>query len=325
MLSPTNEKNHQKIVLVGAGAVGSTFAYAATLQGIGQELVIVDVNHDKAHGDAKDIADALLFSYPKNIYAGTYADAADADVVVITAGAAQKPGESRLDLLGRNMLILKQIVESILASGFNGIFLVASNPVDILTYATWKLSGFPSSRVIGSGTSLDSARLCKYVGYLLGVDSRTVNGYMLGEHGDTEFPAWSHLSVGGLSMNEWFKLKPSLQQSDLEVITQRVVNAAYDIIELKGATFYGVGAALARICRALLDDENTILPVSVFLEGQYGVRDVYIGTPAVLNRHGIREVIEIPLNAQEQALMAASAKKLHDILDQTCGHLRQSC
>lgn len=308
---------------MGAGAVGSTFAYAATLQGIGQELVIVDVNRDKARGDAKDIADALLFSYPKNIYAGDYSDAADADVVVITAGAAQRPGESRLDLLERNLSILKQIVDGVVASGFNGIFLVASNPVDLLTYATWKLSGFPTSRVIGSGTSLDSARLCKYVGYFLQVDPRSVNGYMLGEHGDTEFPAWSHLTVGGLSMNEWFKLKPSLSKNELDVITERVVKSAYDIIELKGATFYGVGAALARICSALLNDESTILPVSVFMEGQYGINDLYIGTPAVLDRHGVREVIEIPLTEQEQKLMAASAKKLNDILDNSCGWLRE--
>lgn len=318
MSQPTNAKNHQKIVLVGAGAVGSTFAYAVTLQGIAQELVIIDVNKDKAHGDAKDIADALLFSYPKNIYAGEYADAAGADVVVITAGAAQKPGETRLELVDRNIAILKSIIDPILATGFNGIFLVASNPVDIITYLTWKLSGFPAERVIGSGTSLDSARLCKYIGYLLNVDPRTVNGYMLGEHGDTEFPAWSHLTVGGLSMAEWFKKKPELLQADLDKISSQVVNSAYEIIELKGATFYGVGAALARICRALLTDEHTILPVSTYLTGEYGINDLYIGTPAVLDRHGVREVIEIPLNEKEQALMTASAQKLNDILDRVC-------
>ena len=325
MIQPTNAKNHQKIIVVGAGAVGSTFAYAATLQGIAQELVIVDINKNKAHGDAKDIADALLFSYPKNIYAGDYSDASNADVVVITAGVAQQSGETRVHLLERNMNILKTIIDSILQSGFNGIFLVASNPVDILTYATWKLSGFPAERVIGSGTSLDSARLCKYVGYLLKVDPRTVNGYMLGEHGDTEFPVWSHLTVGGLSMSEWFKAHPELKTSDLDKITQNVINAAYEIIELKGATFYGVGAALARICRALLNDENTILPISAYMSGQYGIHDLYIGTPAILDRHGIREIIEIPLNIQEQALMAASAQKLHEILDQACGKLRQAC
>lgn len=314
MLQPTNAKNHQKIVLVGAGAVGSTFAYAATLQGIGQELVIVDVARDKAHGDAKDIADALLFTYPKNIYAGNYSDAADADIVVITAGAAQKPGESRLDLVNRNLHIIKSIVTHVVESGFNGIFLVASNPVDILTYATWKLSGFPAERVIGSGTSLDSARLCKYVGYLLNVDPRTVSGYILGEHGDTEFPAWSHLSVGGLTMEEWIKGDPRFTEADLDIIADRVVNAAYDIIRLKGATYYGVGAALARICRALLDDENTILPVSVYLNGQYGVKDMYIGTPAVLDRHGVRQVIEIPLNEKEQSLMRASASHLDEVM-----------
>lgn len=314
MSQSTNTKNHLKIVLIGTGAVGATFAYASTLLGVGQELVIVDVARDRAEGNALDLTDALRFTDPKKIYAGDYKDAADADIVVLTAGAAQKPGESRIDLISRNLQITKSIVTQVMESGFNGIFLLASNPVDILTYLTWKLSGFPVERVIGSGTSLDSSRLCKQVAALLDVSPNSVNGYMLGEHGDSGFAGWSHLSVGGKTMDEWMKTNSAITQEKLDNIQNDVVNAAYEIIRLKGATYYGIGTALARLCKALLNDEGVVLPVSAYLNGQYGIKDIFIGTPAVLDRQGIRQVIEIPLNAREQALMAASAEKLHEIM-----------
>ncbi|AKP67062.1 L-lactate dehydrogenase [Companilactobacillus ginsenosidimutans] len=314
MTTPTNEKNHQKVLLVGDGAVGSTYAYAMTLQGIAQEFVICDIAKDKIKGDAIDIADATPWTYPKNIYAGEYSDAKDADLVVITAGAPQKPGETRLDLVNKNLNILKSIVDPIVESGFNGIFLVAANPVDILTYATWKLSGFPKERVIGSGTSLDTARLHKFVGQELDVDPRSIHGYIMGEHGDSEFAAWSHLTIGGITMKEWMEIHPEVTQEKLDAIQERVIKGAYEIINLKGATFYGIGTALARISKAILSDENTVLPLSVYMNGEYGVKDVYIGSPAIVNRKGLKQILQVPLTSEESTQMKISADALAKVL-----------
>ncbi|NVY96314.1 L-lactate dehydrogenase [Lactobacillus sp. DCY120] len=309
MTSITN-KNHTKVILVGDGAVGSSFAYALTLQGVANEIGIVDIAKDKTKGDALDIADATPFSYPKSVFSAEYSDAKDADLVVITAGAPQKPGETRLDLVNKNLSILKTIVDPVVESGFNGIFVVAANPVDILTYGTWKMSGFPKERVIGSGTSLDTARLHKAIGQELDIDPRSVHGYMLGEHGDTEFAAWSHLTVGGLTIAELRKTHPEFTDEKLAEINDQTVNAAYAIINTKGATFYGVATALARICKALLRDEKTILPLSVHMDGQYGVNDLYIGSPAAVNRNGVQEIFEIPLSEDEEAKMKHSAEQL---------------
>ncbi|MGR3742272.1 L-lactate dehydrogenase [Companilactobacillus sp. DQM5] len=315
-MTATNAKNHQKVILVGDGAVGSSFAYAMTLQGIAQEIVIVDIAKDRTVGDALDLSDATPYSFPKNIRSGEYSDAKDADIVVITAGAPQKPGETRLDLVNKNLNILKSIVNPVVESGFNGIFLVAANPVDILTYATYKLSGFPKERVIGSGTSLDSNRLRKFVAEEINVDPRSVHGYILGEHGDSEFAAWSHLTIGGITIREWMAANPgSFTEEKLQAIQERTVNAAYEIINGKGATFYGVGTALARICKALLNDENTVLPLSVLMEGQYGLNDVYVGTPAIVNKDGLRQIIEVPLDDKEKAAMDASASALNKVIE----------
>lgn len=309
-MTSITDKNHTKVILVGDGAVGSSFAYAMTLQGIANEIGIVDIAKEKTQGDAIDIADAISFSYPKNVYAAEYSDAKDADLVVITAGAPQKPGETRLDLVNKNLKILKTIVDPVVESGFNGIFVVAANPVDILTYGTWKLSGFPKERVIGSGTSLDTARLRKFVGQELNVDPRSIHGYVLGEHGDSEFVAWSHLTIGGLTMAEYQQTHPEITDEKLQAINDRVVNSAYEIINLKGATFYGIGTALARIAKAFLADEKTVLPLSVYMNGQYGVQDLYVGSPVVVNRNGVQEILEVPLNAAEQEKMNNSAAQL---------------
>ena len=309
-MTSITDKNHTKVILVGDGALGSSFAYAMTLQGIANEIGIVDIAKEKTQGDAIDIADATSFSYPKNVYAAEYSDAKDADLVVITAGAPQKPGETRLDLVNKNLKILKTIVDPVVESGFNGIFVVAANPVDILTYGTWKLSGFPKERVIGSGTSLDTARLRKFVGQELNVDPRSIHGYVLGEHGDSEFVAWSHLTIGGLTMAEYQQTHPEITDEKLQAINDRVVNSAYEIINLKGATFYGIGTALARIAKALLADEKTVLPLSVYMNGQYGVQDLYVGSPVVVNRNGVQEILEVPLNAAEQEKMNNSAAQL---------------
>ncbi|WP_270279915.1 L-lactate dehydrogenase [Vagococcus bubulae] len=308
--------DHQKIIVVGNGAVGSSYIFALVTQNIAQEIGIIDIDVNKAEGDALDLSHALAFTSPKKIYAATYADCKDADIVVITAGAAQKPGETRLDLVNKNLKIFKSIVDDIVASGFNGIFLIATNPVDILTYATWKFSGFPKHKVIGSGTSLDSARFRQTIAELVDVDARNVHGYILGEHGDTEFPVWSHANIAGLQIYEWVSDHPEVDEEELVNIFFKVRDAAYTIIDKKGATFYGIAVALARITKAILYDENAVLPLSVYLDGQYGLNDIYIGAPAVVNRQGISHVIELPLTDAEQEKFDLSADRLQKVLDE---------
>ncbi|MBO0438434.1 L-lactate dehydrogenase [Vagococcus fluvialis] len=306
---------HQKIIVVGNGAVGSSYTFALVTQNIAQEIGIIDIDKDKAEGDAIDLSHALAFTSPKKIYAANYSDCHDADIIVITAGAAQKPGETRLDLVNKNLKIFKSIVEEIVASGFDGIFLIATNPVDILTYATWKFSGFPKHKVIGSGTSLDSARFRQSIAELVGVDARNVHGYILGEHGDTEFPVWSHANVAGLQIYEWVKDHPETDEEELVNLFFNVRDAAYTIIEKKGATFYGIAVALARITKAILNDENAVLPLSVYLNGHYGLEDIFIGAPAIVNRRGIQNVIEIPLTDAEKEKYHYSAEKLKEVMD----------
>ncbi len=308
------ERKQQKIILIGDGAVGSSYAYALINQNIGQELGIIDVNVEKAEGDAMDLTSALAFTAPKKIYVADYADCHDADLVVYTAGASQKPGETRLDLTEKNLRITKDVVEKVMASGFDGIFLVATNPVDILTYAVYKLSGLPSNQVIGTGTSLDSARFRQAVANLLDVDVRNVHGYIIGEHGDTEFPVWSHANVAGLQINEWLNNNPDPDEQALVEIFFSVRDAAYEIIKRKGATFYGIGVSLARITRAILSNEHAVLPLSVYLEGEYGESDIYIGSPAIVNRKGIEKIVEIPLNDSEKEKMKHSTDTIRNHL-----------
>lgn len=310
----SEEKIH-KIILVGDGAVGSTYAFSLVQQGIAQELGIVDIVKERTQGDAIDLADATPWIAPKTIYSAEYSDAKDADLVVISAGAPQKPGETRLDLVNKNLKILSSIVEPIVESGFNGIFLVAANPVDILTHATWRMSGFPKDRVFGSGTSLDTGRLQKVIGEMEHVDPSSVNAYMLGEHGDTEFPVWSYNNVGGVKVSDWVKAHPEVGENKLEEIHKEVADMAYDIINKKGATFYGIGTALAMITKAIFNNEHRVLPISAAMDGEYGLHDLHIGTPAVVGRHGLEQVIEMPLNADEQAKMEASAKQLKEVMD----------
>lgn len=319
----TKERKHgQKIILIGDGAVGSSYAFALVTQNIGREIGIIDMNVAKTEGDAIDLSDALAFTSPKKIYAATYADCADADLVVITAGAAQKPGETRLDLISKNLRIFKSIVDQVMETNFNGIFLVATNPVDILSYATWKFSGLPSNQVIGSGTSLDSARFRQKIAEIMNVDARNVHAYILGEHGDSEFPVWSHANVGGLQLYDWIKQNGTEVDEDLILNAfYSVRDAAYHIIEKKGATYYGIAVALARITKAILDDENAILPLSVYLNGEYNQEDVYIGVPAIINRNGIRGVIEIPLTELEQGNMKHSADTLKEIIQNSFANL----
>ena len=306
-----------KVILVGDGAVGSSFAYASTILGIGRELGIIDINEKKAEGDAMDLSDVLSFTNPKQIYKADYSDCKDAEVVVITAGIPQKSGESRLDLIEKNLKIFKDMIGQIVDSGFDGIFLVASNPVDILTYATWKYSNFPANNVIGTGTTLDSSRFKKEIANLIGIDPRSVEAFIMGEHGDSEFAVWSHTNVGGMPLYEWVKIHSETDEKELLDTFEKVKNAAYEIIDKKGATFYGIGMALARIVEAIINDQNSVFSTSSYLEGEYGLDDIFIGVPSVIGKDGVKWVLEVPLTDTENERMQESAKTLKEIIDKS--------
>ena len=305
-------KNHQKVVLVGDGAVGSSYAFAMAQQGIAEEFAIVDIIKDRTKGDALDLEDATPFTAPKIFYSADYDTCKDADLVVITAGAPQKPGETRLQLVDKNLKITKSVVEPIVKTGIDGIFLVAANPVDVLTYAVQKLSGFPRNKVVGSGTSLDSARLRVALGKLFDVSPVDVQANMMAEHGDSEFAAYSSANIGGVPVLELAKEK-GISMDELLKIEDDVRKKAYQIIDLKGATFYGVATALTRISRAILHDENAVLPIGAPLNGEYGLKDIYIGTPAVVNANGVAQVLEVPLDEREEKAMTDSAKTLEEV------------
>lgn len=306
-----------KIILIGTGAVGSSFAYASTILGVGRELGIIDINENKVEGEVMDLSDAISFTRPKKIYKADYSDCKDAEVVVITAGAPQKPGETRLDLVEKNLAIFKDMIKKVVDSGFNGIFLVASNPVDILTYATWKYSGFPASKVIGSGTTLDSSRFKKEIANLIGIDPRSVEAFIMGEHGDTEFPVWSHTNIGGLPIYEWVANQSELDEKALLDTFEKSKNAAYEIIEKKGATFYGIGMALTALVRAIISDENSVYSTSSYLKGEYGLNDIYLGVPTIIGKDGAKWVIEVPLTDIEKENLDKSAKTLGDIINKS--------
>lgn len=290
-----------RVVLVGTGAVGSSYAFALLNQGVTEELVLIDLNVDKSEGDAMDLNHGLPFAPSRTkIWFGDYSDCKDADIVVLTAGASQRPGETRLDLVEKNTRIIKSIVDDIMSNGFGGIFVVASNPVDILTYAVWKFSGLSKERVIGSGTILDTGRLRFLLGKYFDVDTRNVHAYIIGEHGDTELPVWSHADIACVPIYNWINKSEDYKREDLDEIFINVRDAAYHIIERKGATYYGIAMGLVRLTKAILQNEHSVLTVSTYLDGEYGHQDIFIGVPAVVTRKGIREIVEIELNKEEK-------------------------
>lgn len=304
-----------RTVLIGAGFVGSSYAFTLINQGITDELVIIDLNKDKAMGDVMDLNHGKAFApHTVRTWYGTYEDCKDADVVCVCAGANQKPGETRLDLVEKNLKIFKGIIGEVMASGFDGIFLVATNPVDILTYATWKFSGLPKERVIGSGTTLDTARFRYMLSEYFGAAAHNVHGYIIGEHGDTELPVWSHANIAGVPVSELLKKNENYKAEELDELVEDVKNAAYQIIEKKGATYYGVAMSLARITKAIFRNEDAILTVSTYLDGEFGEDDVYIGVPAVVGRSGVKKVIELELNEKEKEQFKHSAGVLKGIL-----------
>ena len=290
----------RKIVLVGAGFVGMSFAYSLLNQGGVDELVLIDVNKDKTIGEEMDLSHGLPYAPHKmDIKAGDYDECKDANIVVITAGLSQKPGQSRLELAVANAKIMKEITQNVMNNGFKGIFIVASNPVDLMTYVVAEVSGMPKSRVIGSGTVLDTARLRYLIAEYLQVSSKNVHAYILGEHGDSSLVPWEHCYVGCKKMIEIMK-DNNHPMEDLKKIHDEVWKAAYEIIEKKKATYYGIGMALNRLVKAILNDENAILTVSTYQNNEYGQEGMYIGVPAILNKDGVKEIIELKLNDEEQ-------------------------
>lgn len=306
-----------KVVIIGTGFVGMSYAYSLVNQGTVEELVLIDINKDKAVGESMDLNHGLAFSPRKmKIYAGDYSDCLGANLVVITAGVNQKDGETRLHLLKRNALIMKSVVKNVMESGFDGIFLVASNPVDILTYVVWKESGLDSSKVIGSGTSLDTARLRYEVSSKINVSVANVHAYILGEHGDSEFVCWSNAFVGAKPILDVIEDMEEIEFEDLNKIYHRVKDAAYEIIDRKGATYYAIGLALVKITTAILNNENRIMPISVYNDGVYACeKDVYIGLPAMINKDGVHHVVKLKLSEEELKKLNLSANILRIHLD----------
>ncbi|MFR1833614.1 MAG: L-lactate dehydrogenase [Lachnospiraceae bacterium] len=307
----------RKVVLVGTGMVGMSYAYCLLNQTVCDELVLIDVNKKKAEGEAMDLNHGLAFAASNmKIYAGEYGDCQDADIVVICAGVAQKPGETRLDLLKRNAEVFRSIINPVTESGFNGIFLVATNPVDIMTRITCELSGFNPRRVLGTGTALDTARLRYLLGEYLQADPRNIHAYVIGEHGDSEFVPWSQAMLATkpiltLCKEEKQERKESYCQH-LEEIEKEVREAAYRIIEAKKATYYGIGMAMTRITKAILGDEHSVLTVSAMLRGEYGQKDVFIGVPCIINQNGIQKVLTLSLTDEEREKLAQSCNTLRE-------------
>lgn len=308
--------NMQKVAVIGCGFVGATSAFSLIQTGLFSEMVLIDANQEKAIGEAMDLSHGSAYLTPMNVYAGTYDDIVDAGLIVITAGANQKPNETRLDLVKKNVAIFKSIVPEIAKRSCEGILMIVSNPVDILTYVTLKLSGFPPERVIGSGTVLDTARLKYVLGKHLQVDPRDVHAYIIGEHGDSELVVWSGAQVAGIHINHFCELRGHFHHEEaMERLAQEVRDSAYEIIKRKGATYYGVAVAVKRIATAIVKDEHAVLPISSLMNGEFGLEDICLSIPTVVGQEGVEKVVDIYLNNDEEAKLKESAKALKAVLD----------
>lgn len=312
-----NEINFRKAVMIGCGFVGSASAFSLMQSGLFTELAMIDADPQKAEGEARDISHGIPFAKPMKIYAGNYDDVRDAGIVIVTAGANQQPGETRLDLVKKNIRIFKSIIPEIRKRDFNGILLIVANPVDILTYTAVKLSGLPENRVIGSGTVLDTARLKYKIGRHLDVDSRSVHAFIIGEHGDSEIAVWSSANVSGIPLDRFCEMRGHFDHKNAtEKIAQDVKNSAYEIISMKRATNYGIAMSVKRICEAIVRNEKSILPVSSVMHGEFGIEDVSLSMPAIVGNHGIETMVPISLNEEELTNLKNSAKTLKEILTQ---------
>jgi L-lactate dehydrogenase len=319
-----NDKNElssdlrtHKIAIVGSGKVGTTFAYALLLSGLVGEIVLMDMDKQRTEGEVMDLNDAVPLSNPVRIKNGDYPDCTGADIVVISAGTAQKPGETRLNLLQRNISIFSEIIPKILKYNSHCILLIATNPVDILSYATWKISGLPANKVIGSGTILDTARFRALLSARLNLDARSVHAYIIGEHGDSEVAVWSSANVAGIPLEDFCQMvSPELCDADRVQMANTVRDAAYKIISLKGATFYAVAVGLLRIVESMLRDQHSVMSVSSLVPGYYGIRDVYLSLPSVVGRNGVERILELKLDEKELGALQKSAQTMREMIDQ---------
>lgn len=306
--------DQRKVAVVGCGFVGAACAFTLMQRGLYSEMVLIDIDRARAEGEAMDIAHGLLFARPMNIYAGTYDDAADASMVIVTAGANQKPGETRLDLVKKNSRILLSVLDELKRRKFAGILLVVSNPVDILTHVAQRHSGLPEGRVFGSGTVLDTARLRYLLGEHLSVDSRSVHAFIIGEHGDSEIAVWSSANVSGVPLHDFCEMRGYFDHDNaMREIGETVKNSAYAIIERKGATYYGIAMAVARICEAVVRDEKSILPVSAALHGEFDIEGATLSVPAILGAEGVEKIVPVSLDETELTKLHYSAQMLRGI------------
>lgn len=311
------KRTKRKVAVIGCGYVGAATAFALMESGMFTEMVLLDADKERAVGETMDISHGLPFVRPMKIYAGDYDDIADAAIVIITAGANQKPEETRLDLVQKNVAIFKTIIPEIVKRNYEGILLVVSNPVDILTYVALKLSGFTSNRVIGSGTVLDTARLKYNLGEHLDVDSRSVHAFIIGEHGDSELAVWSSATVSSVPIDTFCEMRGHYNHDMSEAqIAEKVKNSAYEIIEKKKATYFGVAMAVRRICEAIIRDEKSILPVSNLMRGEFGISDVALSMPAIVGTDGVEEIVPVSLDEEEQEKLKQSAEMLKSILEE---------
>lgn len=310
------EINSRKIAIIGCGFVGSACAFALMQSGLFSEMVLIDSNNQRAEGEALDISHGLPFSKPMQIYSGTYDDITDAGIIAITAGAGQKPGESRLELVHKNVEIFKSIIPEISKRNYKGILLIVSNPVDIMTYTALKLSGLPSNQVFGSGTVLDTARLKYLLGEHLGVDARSVHAFILGEHGDSEIAAFSSANVSGIELKKFcdFACKTDKHEEAMKEIAKDVKLSAYEIIKKKGATYYGIAMSVRRICEAIILDQKSILPISCLQNGKNGIDNVVLSMPMIVGKHGAERSVEISLSEEERRAIKSSADMLKGII-----------
>ena len=308
--------NPRKAAIIGCGFVGSATAFTLMQSKLFSEMVLIDANQEKADGEAKDIAHGIPFAGQMKIYAGDYKDLSDAAIVIVTAGANQKPEETRLDLVHKNVSIYKNIIPQITAQNFQGILLIVSNPVDILTYVAVQLSGLPENRVIGSGTVLDTARLKHALGEHLHVDSRSVHSFIIGEHGDSEIAAWSSTNVSGIPLDNFCEMRGHFNhEASMQKIAESVKNSAYEIIAKKQATYYGIAMSVKRICECIIRNEKSILPVSSMMHGEYGIEGIALSMPAIVGLDGVETHVPISLNEEEQNRLKESARTLKQVAD----------
>lgn len=307
--------NPRKVAVIGCGFVGSSIAFSLIQRGLFSEMVLIDANQDKAEGEAMDLSHGLPYTATMDIHVGNYDDIADCALVIVTAGANQKPGETRIDLIDKNVAILKHIVPEISKRNYEGILMIVSNPVDVLTYAAYKISGFPAHRVIGSGTVLDTARLKNLLGEHLDVDSRNVHAVIIGEHGDSELAVWSGANVSGIPLHHFCELRGHFDhEGSMLRLYEGVRDSAYEIIARKGATYYGIAMAVGRIAEGIVRDEHAVLPISVVLDGEYGLDGLCLSIPSIVGKDGVHKVLEIPLDESEYATLHASADRLREVI-----------